>query len=107
MAKKSKNVAAAAAGPPTKKSKNAPLAAAAAAGGGGDAYHGAYQVGDEVGVSKFAGRPGVLWRPATIVAIKEKKWPVVYEIKWGTTDRYVTPFCTLLRLAAAAERYTR
>ena len=54
----------------------------------------AFQVGDQVGVSKFAGRPGLLWRPATIVAITEKKWPVVYRINWGTTDRYVTPFCT-------------
>ena len=94
MAKKSKDAAAAAAEPPAKKSKNAPAAAAAAAGGGGDAHRGAFQVGDEVGVSKFAGRPGVLWRPATIVAIKEKKWPVVYEIKWGTNDRYVTPFAS-------------
>ena len=97
MAKKSKNAAAAAAEPPSKKSKNAAAAAAVVvevAGGEGGAYRGAFQVGDQVGVSKFAGRPGLLWRPATIVAITEKKWPVVYRINWGTTDRYVTPFCT-------------
>ena len=89
MTKKSKNAAAAAAEPPAKKSKNA-----AAAGGGGDAHRGAFQVGEKVGVAKFAGRPGLLWRPATIVAIREKKWPVVYDIKWGTNDRYVTPFAS-------------
>jgi len=83
MTKKSKNAAAAAAEPPAKKSKNA----AAAAGGGGDAHRGAFQVGEKVGVAKFAGRPGLLWWPATIVAIREKKWPVVYDIKWGTNTK--------------------
>ena len=102
MAKKSKNAAAAAAEPPAKKSKNVVAAAAAAAevvggeGGPRGAYRDAFQIGDEVGVSKFAGRPGVLWRPATIVGIKEKKWPVIYDIKWGTTEKYGTP----LRLSA-------
>ena len=61
-------------------------------------YRDAFQIGDEVGVSKFAGRPGALWRPATIVGIKEKKWPVIYDIKWGTTEKYGTP----LRLSAHA-----
>ena len=87
MAEKSKNAAAAAAEPPAKKSKNAAAAAAAAVMVDGRVFRDAFQVGDEVGVSKFAGRPGLLWRPATIVRIKEKKWPVVYEIKWGTNDR--------------------
>ena len=63
MAKKSKNAAAAAAEPPAKKSKNAP-AAAAAAGGTGAAYLAlgpkAHKLGASVGVSKFAGRPGLL-----------------------------------------------
>ena len=95
MAKKSKNAAAAAAEPPAKKSKNAAAAAAAAVKVDGRVFRDAFQVGDEVGVSKFAGRPVLLWRPATIVRIKEKKWPVVYEIKWGTNDRYVAPFRTL------------
>ena len=90
MPKKSKNAAAAASEPPAKKSKNA----AAAARGGGDAHRGAFQVGEKVGISKFAGRPGALWWPATIVAIKEKKWPIVYTIEWGTNDRYVTPFAS-------------
>ena len=97
MAKKSKNATAAAAEPPAKKSKNAAAAASAAAAAvkvDGRVFRDAFQVGDEVGVSKFAGRPGLLWRPATIVRIKEKKWPVVYEIKWGTNDRYVTPFAS-------------
>ena len=74
--------------------KNAAAAAAAAVMVDGRVFRDAFQVGDEVGVSKFAGRPGLLWRPATIVGIKEKKWPVVYEIKWGTNDRYVTPFAS-------------
>ena len=100
MAKKSKNAAAAAAEPPPKKSKNAGAAVCGAAevAGGEGGPRGAYQIGDEVGVSKFAGRPGVLWRPATIVGIKEKKWPVIYDIKWGTTEKYGTP----LRLSAHA-----
>ena len=101
MGKKSKNAAAAAAEPPPKKSKNAGAAVCGAAGGEGGprgAYRDAFQIGDEVGVSKFAGRPGVLWRPATIVGIKEKKWPVIYDIKWGTTEKYGTP----LRLSAHA-----
>ncbi len=104
MAKKSKNAAAAAAEPPAKKSKNAGAAVCGAAevvggeGGPRGAYRDAFQIGDEVAVSKFAGRPGVLWRPATIVGIKEKKWPVIYDIKWGTTEKYGTP----LRLSAHA-----
>ena len=92
MAKKSKNAAAAAAEPPAKKSKNAPAAAAAGGGGTGAAYLAlgakAHKLGASVGVSKFAGRPGLLWRPATIVGIVDQKWPVVYEIKWGTDDEY-------------------
>ena len=105
MAKKSKNAAAAAAEPPPKKSKSTGAAvcgAAEVAGGEGGSrgagYRDAFQIGDEVGVSKFAGRPGALWRPATIVGIKEKNWPVVYNIKWGTTEKYGTP----LRLSAHA-----
>jgi len=104
MAKKSKNAAAAAAEPPAKKSKNAGAAVCGAAevvggeGGPRGAYRDAFQIGDEVGVSKFVGRPGVLWWPATIVGIKEKKWPVIYDIKWGTTEKYGTP----LRLSAHA-----
>ena len=105
MGKKSKNAAAAAAEPPPKKSKNAGAAVCAAAevaggegGPRGVTHRDAFQIGDEVGVSKFAGRPGVLWRPATIVGIKENKWPVIYDIKWGTTEKYGTP----LRLSAHA-----
>ena len=104
MGKKSKNAAAAAAEPPPKKSKNTGAAVCGAAevaggeGGSRGAYRGAFQIGDEVGVSSLAGRPGALWRPATIVGIKEKKWPVVYNIKWGTTEKYGTP----LRLSAHA-----
>ena len=60
MAKKSKNAAAAAAEPPAKKSKNAAAVAAAAVKVDGRVFRDAFQVGDEVGVSKFAGRPFIL-----------------------------------------------